>query len=193
MNFKKNILSVAFFNRDTRLVARELLGKTLYHRTSEALYKATICETEAYHGIDDLACHCSKGKTNRTEVMFGEAGHLYIYLIYGMYEMLNFVTMPEGFPAAVLIRAVTDLKILRNNKFVSLDFPTDGPGKLTGRLQINRNYNARLLHPDTGIWVADEGISIPENKIIKAKRIGIDYAKEWKDKLWRFYYVPSVY
>jgi DNA-3-methyladenine glycosylase len=190
MNFEKGILTTGFFERDTRLVARDLLGKVLYHKKQNVLYKAVISETEAYHGIDDLACHCSKGKTNRTEVMFGAPGYVYVYLIYGMYEMLNFVTMPAGFPAAVLLRAVTDLQIIDNKTIELPDNQTDGPGKLTKRMTITREYNKRLLHPDEGIWVADEGIVIPENKIIAAKRIGIDYAGEWKNKPWRFYYQP---
>jgi DNA-3-methyladenine glycosylase len=184
-----NVLSQDFFGRDTCLVARELLGKVIYHRIDNVLFKAVISETEAYHGVDDLGCHCSKGKTSRTSVMFGTPGYFYVYLIYGMYEMLNIVTMPEDFPAAVLIRGVRNLEKSTNTKhFEKLDVKTDGPGKLTKHLLINRDYNQKPALPETGLWIADEGITIPQHKIQTAKRIGIDYAKQWKDKLWRFYF-----
>ncbi len=184
----KHILTPDFFARDTRLVAKDLLGKVLYHQTKDGLYKAVITETEAYHGTEDLACHCSKGFTPRTEVMFGSPGHIYIYLIYGMYQMLNFVTMPKGFPAAVLIRGVSDLQISRNDKpFENLPVKTDGPGKLTKQMQIKRELNRKKLIPENHLWVTDEGINTTRKQILQTKRIGIDYAGEWKDKPWRYF------
>jgi DNA-3-methyladenine glycosylase len=180
-------LTESFFNRDTNLVARELLGKLIYHQKDNYLYKAVISETEAYHGETDLACHCSKGKTNRTEVMYGPPGHIYVYLIYGMYHMLNFVTMPKDFPAAVLIRGVQNLQISENGQeFQPLNLKTDGPGKLTKHLKIDKTYNKLKLSPENKIWLADEGIVNPDNDIKIDKRIGIDYAKEWADKPWRY-------
>ena len=191
MDKKSKILPPEFFKRDTPLVARELLGKVLYHQSGNKLYKAVITETEAYHGEGDLACHCSKGITPRTEVMFAKPGHIYVYLIYGMYEMLNFVTMPKGFPAAVLIRGVRDLQLSRNGKdFIPLKVATNGPGKLTKHMEISRDLNKKILHPENRLWVADEQIHIQPEHIRTGKRIGIDYAKKWKDKPWRFYIQP---
>jgi len=174
-----------FFVRDTRTVARELLGKYLYRRLPGGiLYRGIISETEAYHGPDDLACHCAKGKTPRTSVMFEKGGKIYVYLIYGMYEMLNFTTMDEGFPAAVLIRGVMNPQRWDGNKFTSLPLKTDGPGKLTRTFEIDRTLNRRLIHPATGLWVEESGIRPGE--IIATPRIGIDYAGEWKHKPWRY-------
>ena len=183
------ILTPDFFNRDTKLVAKELLGKVLYRQKNEVVYKAVISETEAYHGVDDLACHCSKGITPRTEIMYGEPGHIYIYLIYGMYHMLNFVTMPKDFPAAVLVRGVQDLRVSYNHgeSFEKVNVKTDGPGKLTHQLQIDKSLNQLPLYTKTGLWVVDENIIIPDSNISTDKRIGIDYAKKWADKPWRYF------
>jgi len=188
MDKKESLLGPQFFKRDTEKVARDLLGKMLIHEKDNKIYRALISETEAYHGLEDLACHCSKGKTPRTEVMFGEPGRIYVYLIYGMYEMLNIVTMEEGFPAAVLIRGVKDLEVSTNSgDFISVDAPTDGPGKLTKRMGITRNYNKKELSKSTGLYVIDKGIIVPGKEIVTGPRIGIDYAGEWKHKPWRFY------
>jgi len=185
---KKQILTKDFFERDTKTVARELLGKVLYRRSGNQIYRGIISETEAYHGTEDLACHCSKGKTPRTEVMFGEPGHIYIYLIYGMYQMLNFVTMKEGFPAAVLIRGIKDAEVSSDGiHFTPLNAKTDGPGKLTRQLQIDKKLNKKALLPASGLWVADENINIPAHLTGTSARIGIDYAGEWKHKPWRFF------
>ena len=182
------ILDKKFFERDTPTVAKDLIGKYLYRQTDEGIYRAMISETEAYHGTDDRACHCSKGKTPRTEIMFDEAGKIYIYLIYGMYYMLNFVTMPQGFPAAVLIRAIDDLEIKKTGKteWEKLNLKTNGPGKLTKHLKIDKRLNQLELTPENRLWVADAQIIIPEKNILTTPRIGIDYAKESKDLPWRF-------
>ncbi|NPA42452.1 MAG: DNA-3-methyladenine glycosylase [Chlorobi bacterium] len=179
------MLEASFFKRDTRTVARELLGKYLYRRTPDGrLFRGIISETEAYHGPEDLACHCAKGKTPRTTVMFGPGGHIYVYLIYGMYEMLNFTTMDEGFPAAVLIRGLMHPEVWENGRFVPLDAKTDGPGKLTRAFEIDRSLNTRPLGDRTGLWVEDAGITPRE--VETTPRIGVDYAGEWKDKPWRY-------
>jgi len=182
------ILDKKFFERDTPTVAKDLIGKYLYRQTDEGIYRAMISETEAYHGTDDRACHCSKGKTPRTEIMFDEAGKIYVYLIYGMYYMLNFVTMPYGFPAAVLIRAIDDLEIKKTGKteWEKLNLKTNGPGKLTKHLKIDKRLNQLELTPENRLWVADSQIIIPEKNILTTPRIGIDYAKESKDLPWRF-------
>ncbi len=188
MSLKNNILPTDFFNRDTRIVAKELLGKVLYHNKDGVIYKAIISETEAYHSTEDLACHCSKGMTPRTEIMFDSPGHIYVYLIYGMYHMLNFVTMPKDFPAAVLIRAVQNLQISKDggHTFQSINAKTDGPGKLTKQMQIDQSYNRLKLNPANNLWVIDENIIISDTQILTGKRIGVDYAKEWAKKPWRF-------
>ncbi len=174
-----------FFLRDTRTVARELLGQYLYREINGIVFRGIISETEAYHGPEDLACHCAKGITPRTEIMFREGGRIYVYLIYGMYYMLNFTTMPDGFPAAVLIRGVIEPEISENGRdFVPLQAKTDGPGKLTKAFQIDQKLNTQLIHPSTGLWI-EKGPPI-DFKIVTGKRVGVDYAGEWKDKPWRF-------
>ncbi len=182
------ILDKDFFEQNTIKVARNLIGKYIYQKTEYGILRAMITETEAYHGTDDLACHCSKGKTPRTEIMFDEAGKIYIYLIYGMYYMLNFVTMPKGFPAAVLIRGVENMEFKKTGKSVWEKLPnkTDGPGKLTRHFSIDKKFNHLQLKPKNGLWVIDKGITIPDKNILVSPRIGIDYAKESKDLPWRF-------
>ena len=167
MKLKRN-----FFNRDTVIVAQELLGKHLVRKIGNKIVRVKITETEAYCGPTDLACHASKGMTPRTKVMFGLPGHAYIYLIYGMYHCLNIVTEKEGYPAAVLIRGV-ELEGM------------DGPGKLCRGFKIDTRFNEADICLSKELWVED-GEEIPKNKIRKSKRIGVEYAGKWKDKLWRF-------
>ncbi len=163
-----------FFNRPTVKVAQELLGKFLVRKIGRKTLKTRIIETEAYCGSEDLACHASKGLTERTKVMFGPAGFLYVYMIYGMYHCLNIVTEKEGHPSAVLIRA--------------LDCEgCDGPGKLCRKLGIDRKLNAVDLTKNNSLWLEDNENKINSRQIKKGKRIGVDYAGKWKDKLWRFY------
>ncbi len=184
------MLEKDFFLRPTPEVAKDLLGKILYRITPRGIYRGIINETEAYHGTEDKACHCSKGRTSRTEIMFREGGNIYIYLIYGMYHMLNLTTCGENFPGAVLIRGVARPEFSEDgHDFKPLDLKTDGPGKLTRAFQIDKNLNTLPVHQKSGLWVADEGI-IP-GRIIATPRIGIDYAQEWRDKPWRFYVPPE--
>lgn len=154
-------------------MARELLGKYLVRKIGSKIVRAKITETEAYCGPHDLACHASKGMTPRTKVMFGPPGHAYIYLIYGMYHCLNIVTEKEGNPSAVLIRGL------------ELD-GMDGPGKLCRGLKIDKTLNGIDICGSRYLWI-ENGAKVPKNKIKKSKRIGVDYAGKWKDKLWRFY------
>ena len=157
-----------FFTRDVLTVAPQLLGKILVRRVGEELFRYSITETEAYRGVEDLACHASKGRTSRTEVMYHRGGVLYVYLIYGMYWMLNVVTGQENDPQAVLIRGLENIY---------------GPGRLTRKLQIDRSFYAENISLSSRIWIEDNGLQ----PLYKAgKRIGVDYAGEWKDKLWRF-------
>jgi DNA-3-methyladenine glycosylase len=160
----------SFFQRDVLEVAPDLLGKTLVRKFPDGrIQRFTISEVEAYRGGEDLACHASKGRTPRTEVMFWEGGYIYIYLIYGMYHMLNFVTGEKESPQAVLIRGLKEIS---------------GPGRLTKKLQINKSLNQTLLSADNSLWL-EEG----ENTIVfeTSPRVGIDYAGEpWKSMPWRY-------
>lgn len=166
-----------FFQRDTLTVAKQLLGCFLVRKIGRKVIRARITEVEAYIGEDDLACHASKGRTKRTEIMYGEAGHAYVYLVYGMYELLNIVTEKAGFPAAVLIRAV-EVDGVPNNK-------TNGPGKLCQFLKIDRKLNGWDVTQGEKLWI-ERGKKIPEKNILATRRIGIDYAKHCREYLWRF-------
>lgn len=159
-----------FFSRDVLIVAPELVGKKLCRLNPNGLTnRYTITEVEAYRGTDDLACHASKGRTPRTEVMFGEGGRVYVYLIYGMYWMLNFVTGQKNDPQAVLIRGLKECY---------------GPGKLTRLIGIDKSFYGEDLFVSSRIWVEESGLS---PKIETNSRIGVDYAgTEWASKPWRF-------
>ncbi len=158
-----------FYREDVLTIAPALLGMKLIRVTDNICHEYIITEVEAYRGMEDLACHASKGKTRRTEVMFQEGGKLYIYLIYGMYYMLNIVTGPAGFPQAVLIRSL---------------YGINGPGKLTKKLKIDNSFYGESITESKRIWI-EKGIKNPS--YITSPRIGIDYAGEyWKQKLWRW-------
>lgn len=162
----------AFFDAPANTVAKQLIGTFLCVRTNSETRKFLITETEAYMGPHDLASHASKGKTARTDVMFRKPGTIYVYLIYGMYEMFNIVTGPEGYPAAVLVRGVQGI---------------DGPGKLTKALGITPALNGATLGHRSGVWVEiPDDYSQLKRKIITTPRIGVQYAKEWKEKKLRF-------
>ncbi len=162
-----------FFHRNTVVVARQLLGKYLVRRIRGKLIRARITETEAYCGSKDKACHASKGLTERTKTMFGPPGFSYVYMIYGMYYCLNIVTERAGYPAAVLIRAV------------ELD-KCNGPGKVCRALRIDKKLNGVDVCSGKELWL-EEGEKVKPSQIKKGKRIGVEYAGKWKDKLWRFY------
>jgi DNA-3-methyladenine glycosylase len=168
----RKILKEEFFSRPAPLVAKDLIGKYLIRSIDGNVIASMITEAEAYEGHDDLASHASKGKTPRTEVMFGKAGRFYVYLIYGMYFMLNVVTGEEEYPSAVLIRST---EIAR------------GPGRLTRFFFINKRFNALSASRKTGLWFEDRGIRIPKKEIAATKRVGVDYAGPiWSVKPWRF-------
>lgn len=167
----------SFYDRDTVLVARELLGKLLVHRAAGVEYIGRIVEVEAYLGEHDLAAHSSKGRTARTEVMFGPPGHAYVYLIYGMHCCMNVVTEREGHASAVLLRAVEPVK--------NLERRTCGPGLLCRAMKIDRRLNAHdLLSDDFFIAAPGAAEKVP---IVKGPRIGVDYAKHWAKRHLRFY------
>jgi DNA-3-methyladenine glycosylase len=164
-------LDTAFFIRDVLEVAPELIGKTIVLNEGNGRFsKYIIIETEAYRGTEDKACHASKGRTDRTDVMFRTGGKVYVYLVYGMYWMLNFVTAGDNNPQAALIRGVEGFS---------------GPGKLTKALGIDRSFYGLDLSESDRIWIEDTGY---RPKFKTGKRIGIDYAgEEWINKPWRYY------
>lgn len=169
------ILPRDYFDRPTLEVARSLVGKYLVREQGSGLIAGRIIEVEAYIGQEDKACHASKGRTARTDVLFGPPGHAYVYLCYGMYEMLNVVTEREGFPAAILLRAVECEGRL-----------IDGPGRLTRALGIDRRLNRWDLTLGRSLWFEDRGEARPAGLLTTHPRIGVDYAGEWAHKPWRF-------
>jgi len=190
-------LSRQFFNRPTLTVACQLLGKYLIRKINGKTVRAKITETEAYCGQKDKACHASKGLTPRTKVMFGPPGHAYIYMIYGMYYCLNIVTEKESYPAAILIRSLElmhdPLQTAGYKHNAQSEMPNisliklNGPGKLCRELKINKKLNGIDLTKSKELWLEDSKEKIVSSRIKKGKRIGVDYAGKWKNKLWRFY------
>lgn len=183
------LLSEAFFNRPTVVVARELLGKKLVREINGTQLSGMVVETEAYIGPADTACHASKGRTPRTEVMFGPPGRAYVYFVYGMHSMLNVVTEAEGNPCAVLIRAIAPLEglALMQTYRRQTDHLTDGPGRLCQALAINSDLNRHNLTNGQTLWIED--FQSPAEELIGAgPRIGIAYADP-ADQLapWRFW------
>lgn len=170
-------LSRQFYNRETSIVAKDLLGHYLVHRSEGVERIGKIVEVEAYLGSHDLACHTSKGLTKRTEIMFGPPGHAYVYLIYGMHHCFNVVTEETGIGSAVLIRAIEPVANITGR--------TQGPGLLCKSMLINKTHNgADLLGKN--LFITDAEYEKP-TRITEAPRIGVQYAKEWADKLLRFY------
>lgn len=171
------ILQRNFYRGKTLIVAKQLLGCFLVRKIGRKIIRAKIVETEAYIGENDLACHASRGRTRRTETMYGAAGHAYVYMIYGMYHCLNIVTEAKNCPAAVLIRAVEAEGIPFKK--------TNGPGKLCRFLKIDRKLNGIDITGGDKLRI-ERGEKISRNNIAASKRIGIDYAEHCKDYPWRF-------
>lgn len=168
----------SFYNRDTVLVARELLGMHLIRVRNGRRRVGRVVETEAYRGaLGDRACHSFRGKTPRCAVMFGPPGYAYVYFIYGMHHCLNVVTEPEGTDSAVLIRAVEPVE--------NLDGKTCGPGLICRSFDIDRSLNGEDLCGDVLYFEEPRGRRRIE--IASSPRIGVDYAGEWARKPWRFY------
>jgi DNA-3-methyladenine glycosylase len=181
------ILPRKYYNRPTLTVARELLGARLVHISRGRKLVGLITETEGYIGEEDLACHAKAGFTKRTAPMYGPPGHAYIYFTYGNHWMLNVVTEKEGFPAAVLIRAIqpiegVDLMMKRRQ-----GRDTFGPGKLTQALGITVSQNyADLTDPDSGLWI-EAGVKVPDQSVTIGARVGLNTTPEpWFSKPWRF-------
>ena len=177
----------SFYEQNTVEVARQLLGKHLVRWHADGISVGRIVETEAYVGPHDKACHAARGRTARNEVMFGEPGHAYVYFIYGFHYMLNIVTEREGFPAAVLIRAVQPLRGIsvmkkRRGSDEARNLAS-GPGKLCQAFGIDRTLNGADICGRI-LYVRDAGE--PVSNIITTPRVGVDYAGEWKHKPFRF-------
>ena len=166
--------------KKTVALARWLLGKHLVRRLPDGREEARmIVETEAYNGEEDQACHARAGRTKRTEVLYRTGGIWYVYLCYGIHEMLNLVVGPENFPAAILVRGVEH---------------AIGPGRVTKQLQIDRTLNgSSAVDPATGLWLEDRGVRVPGKLVQATPRIGIDYAGPiWTQKHWRFTFDPRA-
>lgn len=173
---KQKRLDPLYFQQQTAVeVAQSLLGKTLVRRFADGReIRGQITETEAYYGTDDLASHASKGRTARTELMFGAGGLVYVYLIYGRYWLLNIVTGTEGVPEAVLIRGLTTV---------------NGPGRIGNLLELDRSFYGEDLGTSHRIWVEDSFLA---GKVTAGPRVGVDYAGEvWKNMPWRFILTPE--
>jgi DNA-3-methyladenine glycosylase len=170
-------LSRDFYDRDTVIVAQELLGKLLVHQAGGVERIGKIVEVEAYLGEHDLAAHSAKGLTERTKTMFGPPGHAYVYFIYGMYFCMNVVTEREGHASAVLLRAVEPVK--------NLEGRTQGPGLLCRAMGIDRRLNAHDLLSDD--FFLAQPAAAGKFSIVKRPRIGVAYAKHWAKRRLRFY------
>jgi DNA-3-methyladenine glycosylase len=167
-----------FRTKKTVGLARWLLGKVLVRSQRGRQTAALITEVEAYHGLKDLASHARRGRTPRNQVMFGAGGCWYVYLCYGVHEMLNLVTGPADHPAAILIRGVAGVA---------------GPGRRTRALGVGRALNGRPAAPASGLWIEDRGVPVPRRLVRATPRIGVDYAGPvWAAKKWRFYFDPVL-
>jgi DNA-3-methyladenine glycosylase len=186
-----HIVPAGFYQQPVVEAARNLLGKVLVRQIDGIRISGWICETEAYDGETDRACHARSGKTARNSVMYGEAGRAYVYFTYGMHWMLNCVCGPEGYPAAILIRAIVPHEgqefIARQREGLARKDWCSGPARLTRALSIDRECNGTdLTSPSNGLYIED-GIAIPENHVARTPRIGIQYAGEpWVSFPWRF-------
>ncbi|SDC59555.1 MULTISPECIES: DNA-3-methyladenine glycosylase [unclassified Candidatus Frackibacter] len=185
-------LELDFYNKWGAVkLAQGLLGKLLVREIGGKQIIARIVETEAYVGPEDKACHAYQNKrTKRTEVMFKRGGFSYVYLIYGMYNCFNVVAGDEGKPEAVLVRGVepiNGLDIIKKNRQIKSkkkEDLTNGPGKLCQALDIDRSLNGCDLTTNQELYIKDSDEVV---EIVADKRINIDYAEEYRDKLWRFY------
>ncbi|WP_165226081.1 DNA-3-methyladenine glycosylase [Aquisphaera insulae] len=169
----------SFYDRPAEDVAPDLLGKLLIRREGNGKPRRVgrIVEAEAYLGPHDLAAHSSKGRTARTEVMFGPPGHAYVYLIYGMYNCLNAVTGPGNHASAVLLRALEPVE--------NIDVSASGPGRLCRALNIDRTLNGHDMRRG-GLFIAEPDEPAPPFEIVAGPRVGVDYAGEWAARPLRF-------
>ncbi len=181
-----------FYTRDTLALARDLLGKRMVRRFEGQRLAGYITEVEVYIGEGDEACHANSGKTERTAPMYGLPGHLYVYLIYGMYHCLNIVTEPEGVPAAILVRALrpteglTMMRCLRGAQHTDRDLAR-GPGRLCEALAVDRSFNYACLYAeDARLWL-EQAPAVPADEIACSPRINVRGDERARTVCWRFY------
>ena len=166
------ILEPAFFNRPALLVGRHLLGKYLVRAAGGREIALPVTECEVYDGFEDRASHAFRGKTARNQVMWSDAGRLYVYFVYGMHWMLNVVVGKKDYPAAILIRAAGAIA---------------GPARLTAHLKIGGEQNGKLATPATGVWFEDRGRAVGRGEYRRLPRVGVSYAGPvWANKKLRF-------
>lgn len=177
MKNKHYLFEDAFYDQPSLEIAPKILGAKLCHRGKDDLIKKfTICETEAYHGTDDLASHASKGKNQKNQLMFGPSNIWYLYLCYGVHWMLNLVTDREGTPSAVFIRATLEVK---------------GPGRLTRKLSLDQSYSGIPNDPSANLWL--EKSSLKPETIKRGPRVGISGAGSyWSEVPYRFWFSKST-
>ena len=191
-------LSREFYTRDTLTLARDLLGKRMVRRFEGQRLAGHITEVEAYIGEEDEACHANSGQTERTAPMYGPPGHLYVYLIYGMYHCLNIVTEQEGFPAAILVRALrpveglATIRRLRGAQHAERDLAR-GPGRLCEALVVDRSFNYECLYgEDTRLWL-EQAPAVPTDEIARSPRINVRGDERARTVRWRFYLRDSCW
>jgi DNA-3-methyladenine glycosylase len=175
-------LPVSFYERETEIVAREMLGTVLECETDEGVASGIIVETEAYLGEHDLACHAAAGRTTRTEHLYGPPGISYVYFIYGMYWCFNAVTRSEGLPSAVLVRALEPLDGIalmhkRRPRIINTADLTNGPGKLCAALGITGSMTGKILRRKP--LLIREGEPVPYDRVEVTARIGITKSADW--------------
>ncbi len=174
---RRVVKAKALGTKKTVVLARWLLGKVLVRARRGRETAVLITEVEAYDGPRDRASHASRGRTPRNAAMFAPGGRWYVYLCYGVHEMLNLVTGPRDYPAAILIRGVADVA---------------GPGRVTRALGIDRKLNATAATRASGLWIEDRGFRVPRRLVQATPRIGVDYAGPvWAGKKWRFTFDPA--
>lgn len=179
-------------------ISRDLLGKTLFSRIDGQLTAGIIVETEAYRGPEDLGSHAYNHKrTPRNEIMYAEGGVVYMYICYGIHNMLNFVTGIHGVSHAVLIRAVEPtigIELMRSRRRIEKDDKRlcKGPGALAQAFGLNKTHNAISLQSNV-IWVEDHGLTLPPENIVACPRIGLNIAEPYKSINWRFYIKGNKY
>lgn len=185
-----------FYDRDALEVARDLLGRRLVRLENGQRIAGIILEAEAYRGEQDQGCHCKAGLTPRTRVMYGPPGHAYVYFTYGMHWMLNFVVEGEGFPAAILIRAIQPSEglevIARRRSGQAAERWTDGPAKICQALNIDRHLNGADLCAADALLFVEAGQPVPDSSVTIGPRVGLNSVPEpWKSIPWRFLVDPS--
>jgi DNA-3-methyladenine glycosylase len=187
-----------YHNNDVVALSKDLIGKYLFTCIDSVITGGYIVETEAYNGAADKASHAyGNKKTNRTEVMFRQGGIIYVYLCYGIHEMLNIVTSVDGHAQAILIRAINptdgiDVMLYRRNMLALKPNITMGPGSVAKALGISRNINAFSLQSDT-IWIEDRGLTFPDESVAAVPRVGVSYAAEDALLPYRFYVKGNPY